>query len=189
MIYLQKWLPTRARVGAAACVLAAAAAACVLAGLAIASTVGAISAQAAGTATFPVPASERAHPAVGDTTTGRTSTPAGASAPSTVLPSTAAKSLPTTTAASQPITTFKSTSTAPARAHARAKPSSKLSTAAIVVAIVAALLALGCAAWGLARRRAFEPHWLLSLRHAMAEAGFRTSATWAEFADWARLGR
>ena len=93
-----------------------------------------------------------------------------------------------TTAAPQPITTLKSTSSTPARAHTRAKPSSKLSTAAIVVAIVAALLALGCAAWGLARRRAFEPHWLLSLRHAMAEAGFRMSATWAEFADWARLG-
>jgi hypothetical protein len=89
----------------------------------------------------------------------------------------------------QPITTLKSTPTAPARAHARSKSSSKLSTAAIVVAAVAALLALGCAAWGLARRRAFEPHWLLTLRHAMAEAGFRTSATWAEFADWARLGR
>jgi hypothetical protein len=94
-----------------------------------------------------------------------------------------------TTAAAPPVTTLKSTSTAPARTHARSKPSSKLSTAAIVVAAVAALLALGCAAWGLARRRAFEPHWLLSLRHAMAEAGFRTSATWAEFADWARLGR
>jgi hypothetical protein len=36
--------------------------------------------------------------------------------------------------------------------------------------------------------RAFEPHWLLSLRHAMAEAGFRLSATWAEFSDWVRLG-
>jgi hypothetical protein len=79
---------------------------------------------------------------------------------------------------------------APARAQSRSKKPSpdKLSTAAIVAAILAALLALGCAAWGLARRRAFEPHWLLSLRHAMAEAGYRTSATWAEFADWARLG-
>jgi hypothetical protein len=93
------------------------------------------------------------------------------------------------TATGQVATPSKSTSIAPARARARSKPSSKLSTAAIVVAAIAALLALGCAAWGLARRRAFEPHWLLSLRHAMAEAGFRTSATWAEFADWARLGR
>jgi hypothetical protein len=114
------------------------------------------------TPAFPAPASERASP----TTTGH--------APATVTGGAA--------------TPFKSTSTAPARTRARSKPSSKLSTAAIVVAAVAALLALGCAAWGLARRRAFEPHWLLTLRHAMAEAGFRTSATWAEFADWARLG-
>jgi hypothetical protein len=65
---------------------------------------------------------------------------------------------------------------------------SGVSTAAIVVAIVAALLALACAAWGLASMQAFEPRWTLSLRHAVAEAGFRASATWAEFSDWARLG-
>ncbi|HXP37808.1 MAG TPA: hypothetical protein VN817_08580 [Solirubrobacteraceae bacterium] len=64
-----------------------------------------------------------------------------------------------------------------------------LSTGAIVIAALALLLLLGCIAWALARRRAFEPHWLLSLRHATAEAGFRASATWSEFADWARLGR
>jgi hypothetical protein len=58
-----------------------------------------------------------------------------------------------------------------------------------VIAVLAALLVLACAAWALARRSAFEPRWLLSLRHAMAEAGFRASATWSEFADWARLGR
>jgi hypothetical protein len=67
--------------------------------------------------------------------------------------------------------------------------SSTLSTTAIAVVIVAAVIVLACIAWALARRRAFEPHWLLSLRHAMAEAGFRASATWAEFTDWARLGR
>jgi hypothetical protein len=115
------------------------------------------------TPAFPAPASERAPPTAAGhapaTVTGRAATP------------------------------FKATSTAPARTRAQSQPSSKLSTAAIVVAAIAALLALGCAAWGLARRRAFEPHWLLSLRHSMAEAGFRTSATWAEFADWARLGR
>jgi hypothetical protein len=66
--------------------------------------------------------------------------------------------------------------------------SETLSTAAIVAAAVAALLVLACIGWALARRRAFEPHWLLSLRHAMAEAGFRASATWAEFSDWVRLG-
>jgi hypothetical protein len=35
---------------------------------------------------------------------------------------------------------------------------------------------------------AFEPHWLLSARHSLAEAGFRASATWAEFTDWIKLG-
>lgn len=63
-----------------------------------------------------------------------------------------------------------------------------VSALAIVIAALGALLVLACAAWALARRRAFEPHWLLSLRHSMAEAGYRTSATWAEFKDWARLG-
>jgi hypothetical protein len=72
--------------------------------------------------------------------------------------------------------------------HAAAHRSSSLSTAAIVAVVVAAVLVLACIVWALARRRAFEPHWLLSLRHAMAEAGFRTSATWAEFTDWLRLG-
>jgi hypothetical protein len=66
---------------------------------------------------------------------------------------------------------------------------STLSTPAIAVAALAALLAFACAAWGIARLYGFEPRWTLSLRHAMAEAGFRASATWAEFGDWVRLGR
>ena len=59
----------------------------------------------------------------------------------------------------------------------------------IAIAIVAGLLALACLAWAIARRRAFEPHWMLSLRHSIAEAGFRLSETWAELGDWLRLGR
>jgi hypothetical protein len=55
--------------------------------------------------------------------------------------------------------------------------------------VLAGLLALSCLAWGIARRQAFEPRWTVSLRHAMGEAGFRASATWAEFSDWLRLGR
>jgi hypothetical protein len=70
-----------------------------------------------------------------------------------------------------------------------AHKSKKISTEAIVLAALAALLLLACAAWAFARSRAYEPHWMLSLRHAMSEAGFRLSATWAEFTDWVRLGR
>jgi hypothetical protein len=83
---------------------------------------------------------------------------------------------------------LKSTLNARASTHARSTHSETLSTAAIAAAVVAAVLVLACIAWALARRRAFEPHWLLSLRHAMAEAGFRLSATCAEFVDWVRLG-
>jgi hypothetical protein len=64
-----------------------------------------------------------------------------------------------------------------------------LSGAAIALAALGALVVLACAAWGAAWMLAYEPRWTLSLRHSLAEAGFRASATWAEFADWARLGR
>jgi len=64
-----------------------------------------------------------------------------------------------------------------------------LSSTAIAIAAVAALVVLGCLAWAITRARALEPHWTISLRHAMAEAGFRLSATWAEFTDWVKIGR
>jgi hypothetical protein len=70
----------------------------------------------------------------------------------------------------------------PASAHG-------LSTAGVVLVVLAALIALGCLAWAAARMLALEPRWTLSLRHALAEAGFRASATWAELADWMRLGK
>ena len=63
-----------------------------------------------------------------------------------------------------------------------------ISALAIVLAALGAALALACAGWALARRRALEPHWWLSLRHSVAEAEYRASSTWAEFTDWARLG-
>jgi uncharacterized protein HemX len=96
-----------------------------------------------------------------------------------------------TTPASPTSTTIVVPATSPV-AHTKVASSggsSKLSTPAIVAVILAAMLALGCALWGIARMQAFEPRWTLSLRHAFAEAGFRASATWAEFGDWARLGR
>jgi cobalamin biosynthesis Mg chelatase CobN len=159
------------------------------------------------TLSFPVPASARVHPTtssrsantiapakvVGPATT---TVPATAGTPTTTyvpsgatplpgIPSTGAGAgaTPSTTA-----TPFKSALNAHALTRARSKHSDT-STGAIALAVVAALLVLACLGWALARRRAFEPHWLLSLRHAIAEAGFRVSATWAEFTDWARLGR
>jgi hypothetical protein len=117
---------------------------------------------------------------------------AGAATPAT--PSTAATTTPAVSipasATAQPVASTPSTAgtQAPAARAKASKGDRPLSTGAIVIAALAALLLLGILGWALARRRAFEPHWLLALRHAMAEAGFRASATWSEFADWARLG-
>jgi hypothetical protein len=69
------------------------------------------------------------------------------------------------------------------------RASSSTSTAAIALAALAALVVLAAAVWAFARRRALEPRWSASMRHTMAEASFRASATWAEFTDWVRLGR
>jgi hypothetical protein len=152
-----------------------------------------MSAHTSSTPTIPVPASAKAQPAAKAstpaTTTSATPTttyiPSGGTPPPSTTPTGAGT-------AARPATTtapVKSTTSAHTLAHAHAKHSESLSTAANAIAVVAALLVLGCIGWALARRRAFEPHWMLSLRHSMAEAGFRASATWSEFADWSRLGR
>jgi hypothetical protein len=74
-------------------------------------------------------------------------------------------------------------------ALAHASSSGKLSNGAIAAVAIAALMIVCCLVWGIVRMSAFEPRWMQSLRHSIAEAGFRASATWAEFSDWARLGR
>ena len=65
----------------------------------------------------------------------------------------------------------------------------RLSTGALALAVLGALLALGCVVWVLGRWLALEPRWTVSLTHSLREASYRGSATWAEFSDWARLGR
>lgn len=58
-----------------------------------------------------------------------------------------------------------------------------------LLAAIAVLALLGAFAWALIRFFAFDPAWLAAGRHATAEAGWRASASWAEFLDWLRLGR
>jgi cobalamin biosynthesis Mg chelatase CobN len=167
-------------------------------------------AQTAGKPASPVPATEGA---ANNTTTGAgassAATPAGAAAtPTTTYAPSGGATAPSgasgataSTATTPPAAGAPATSAPVAPAAQAAAPGQRspaqtkaakgdraLSAGAIVIAVLAALLVLACAAWALARSSAFEPHWLLSLRHAMAEAGFRASATWSEFADWARLG-
>jgi membrane associated rhomboid family serine protease len=135
------------------------------------------SAPAHTTSTSSVPASARVHP---------TTVKAAVKVSTLNAVPASARVHPTTTHV--PASGAKSTVLGYLVLHKRSQHSNTLSTGAIVIAVIAALLVLACIGWALARRRAFEPHWLLSLRHAMAEAGFRVSATWAEFADWVRLG-
>jgi hypothetical protein len=61
--------------------------------------------------------------------------------------------------------------------------------ALVVLAVLGGLLLLGLLAWGLARFFAWDPAWLAGARHAVAEAGWRTSGAWADFSDWLRRGR
>ena len=103
----------------------------------------------------------------------------GASAPSATTPAAPTRTATTPAIGTPGASGAQSTpgrAAAPAstgvRAGAKSGGSRSLSTGAIVIAALAALLVLACLAWALARRRAFEPHWLLSLRHATAEAGF-----------------
>jgi hypothetical protein len=119
-------------------------------------------------------------------------TPGGANTPTTTFAPSGGATAAGGAAAATPTT---ATTTPPAtQATAPSKATSSggdrpLSTGAIVIAVLAALLVLGCLIWAFARSRAFEPHWLIALRHASAEAGSRASATWSELLDWARLGR
>lgn len=58
-----------------------------------------------------------------------------------------------------------------------------------MAAALAAVLIVLCLVWAAARWWAYEPRWTVSLRHCVAEASWRLSGTWDEFADWLRLGR
>jgi hypothetical protein len=137
-----------------------------------------------GATTIPVPASAKVQPGAA----GGAAAPSGAAPSTTYVPSAGATPLPgagtTGTTGSSANQLRSATGTPQARAHR----GGGLSTAAIALAAFAGLLALACAAWGVARLLAYEPHWARSARHAVAEAGFRTSSTWAEFTDWIRLG-
>ncbi len=59
----------------------------------------------------------------------------------------------------------------------------------ILLLVLGALLLVAAATAAAVRWLAWEPVWLGRARHATAEAGWRTSAAWAEFTDWVRLGR
>jgi hypothetical protein len=108
--------------------------------------------------------------------------------PTTAVPPTA--TTPSSTTPSTPTGTPATGSTTVVGVARKAGPSNtRLSTGALALAVLGALLALGCIVWVLGRWLALEPRWTVSLMHSLREAGYRGSASWAEFTDWARLGR
>jgi hypothetical protein len=112
----------------------------------------------------------------------------------TTTPATPAATVTTPAATAAPTTTSNVASQFPgqhvlgSQTLTKRSGSGKLSGGAILAAIIAGLIALACLLWGIFRIGAFEPHWLLSARHSVAEAGFRAAGTWDEFTDWLRLG-
>ncbi|HEV3001842.1 MAG TPA: hypothetical protein VGW75_13965 [Solirubrobacteraceae bacterium] len=126
---------------------------------------------------------------------------AGATAPATT------PTAPSTTAAPPPATT-PTTPTTPAQTAPPAMTPTTTTAAApggvaggggddddgagaalAALAAAGALLLLAALVWGLFRLFAWEPPWLLDARHAVAEAGWRTSGAWADFTDWLRSRR
>jgi hypothetical protein len=97
---------------------------------------------------------------------------------------------PNATPAPPPVSTPAPDHSIPAAIHAkRAASVSDAPAPLLILAILAALVLLPALAWYAARLRGAEPRWLPDARHAVAEAGFRSSAIWSEFTDWVRLGR
>jgi len=145
----------------------------------------------------PAPAAGTASPSSGGGTPGPGVTPAPAAPKATATPATAGSPAQT------PAPVAATPQPAPAARPAPAVADGAILTAAsstqdnggdlpaplVALAFVALLAALVTAALAAARWWAVDAPWMQRSRHATAEAGWRTSAAWAEFTDWLRLGR
>jgi hypothetical protein len=97
---------------------------------------------------------------------------------------------PNATPAPPPVSTPAADHSIPAAIQARRAASvSDAPAPLLIIAILAAIVLLPALLWYAARLRGAEPRWLPDARHAIAEAGFRSSGIWSEFTDWVRLGR
>lgn len=116
--------------------------------------------------------------------------PPAASSHATLAPHAAPKAQapPTPTAAPTPVAQIATDNAIPLAAHTTAVATDP-PVPLIVLAILAALLALSALVFGVTRWFAWEPAWSVRMRHATGEAGWRAVGTWADFADFVRLGR
>lgn len=134
-------------------------------------------------------------PATGTPTGGGTTSGGAAPTAPTTTPA-AITAAPATTAATPTPQPTPSVEPAPAVADGAILAAANANTGdngvpapLIALAIILALAALLSTGVLITRFLALEPRWLVRSRHATAEAGWRTSAAWAEFTDWLRLGR
>lgn len=95
---------------------------------------------------------------------------------------------PSAEVAAAPAADDGSVATAASR-NARATTADDAPFPLVLLAVLVTFAALAGLLWALARALGFDPPWLAAGRHATAEAGWRASASWAEFSDWVRLGR
>lgn len=141
-----------------------------------------------------------AAPALAQTDTGATTTPSPTATTGTpeVSPGAGAAADPLQPPATTtpPVTTQPAPAPAPAPTATTAAASTATSDdddgippGAIAGIALAALLVLAILVWALARFFAWDPVWMARARHAVAEAGWHTSAVWADFTDWLRGGR
>jgi hypothetical protein len=116
--------------------------------------------------------------------------PATAETTTVVPPSTAVPAPPSTATiqtTAVPQTAGTASTATPASDGPGSTSDSKLPV--LFLAVLGALLLAAALAIAAARWWAYDPPWLARSRHATAEAGWRTSAAWAEFRDWLRIGR
>jgi hypothetical protein len=107
-----------------------------------------------------------------------------------IAPLAVAPAAPAQTSAAPASATAPASTTAPGVSAQTPRQQTDRSRGALVLlGLVGVALLVTGVVWGMARWSAWEPRWLLRWRHATAEAGWRTSAAWAEFRDWVRLGR
>lgn len=126
-------------------------------------------------------------------------TPAAPAATPTLPPGTAQPTVPTTTpapatttpapAATTPAPNATTTTTAAAAPAGSGSDGDGPAAWLVGLIVLGALVLLVLVLWGLARLTAWEPRWLPAARHSVGEAGYRTSAGWAEFRDWLRFRR
>lgn len=131
-------------------------------------------------------------PAAGGSTTPDGDATAAGAAPGATIP--ADPAAPATTPAPAPEATASPAASdgsvaAAARRDAVATRTDDLPLPLVLLAILLVLALLLALVWALLRFFAVDPPWVERQRHATAEAGWRASASWAEFTDWVRMGR